>query len=99
MNAEKFELIRQFHREENGFGQNAMKNAKICAACGEVSSIQASFCSACGSQLPRESVFEQYKRHHAYCGHCDLVVGSETIFCPRCGRKIQEKGVDSNGTL
>ena len=91
MNEHLIEAIRLANMEENGFGPEVMKRVKVCECCGARSPIQGCYCTVCGNQLPAESVFEQYKKRHPYCEHCDLVVRPETRFCPQCGQEIKRE--------
>ena len=94
MTAEKYriarnETIRQANMERYGFGPNVMKNIRICSECGTSAAVSERKCRECGAKLPRETLFQQYRKRHKYCAHCDTVVAEDVQFCPECGTRIQ----------
>lgn len=89
MTAEKYEEIRQEAMEEFGFGPKVMQKIKVCAYCGAISPVENSFCGPCGKPLPKETVFQQYRKRHLYCADCDVVLPPGAAFCPKCGKKLQ----------
>ena len=83
------ETIRQESMAYYGFGPNIMKKIRICPECGLPSTASKKHCHTCGAQLPRETLFQQYKKRHRFCPHCDTVVAKSAQFCPECGMRIQ----------
>ena len=94
MTAEESRLIKQENmRQESmkryGFGPAAMRGIRICAECGMPSAALERKCRECGAKLPHENMFQQYRKRHRYCAHCDNVVADDVQFCPECGTRIQ----------
>ena len=85
----KLEYIRQENMERYGFGTNIMRNIRICPECGIPAAASERNCQECGSKLPRETLFQQYKKRHRSCPHCETVVTETAQFCPECGTRIQ----------
>ena len=83
------ETIRQANMERYGFGTNIMRNIRVCPECGMPSTAADKNCRTCGTRLPRETLFQQYKKRHRFCPHCDTVVAKSARFCPECGMRIQ----------
>ena len=86
---EKCEAIRLASMEQYGFGPNVMKRTKVCKNCGTIAYAAESICKVCGEKLPKETVFQQYKKRHLYCYRCDTVVPEKTLYCPQCGDKMR----------
>lgn len=91
MTAKQLEIIRQESMEIYGFGTTAMKKIKICRQCGTVSPITESFCTDCRLRLPKDSLFQDYRKRHKYCTACETVVSDIMQYCPQCGTKISVK--------
>ncbi|MBR4000169.1 MAG: zinc ribbon domain-containing protein [Clostridia bacterium] len=85
----KQESMRQESMKRYGFGPAAMKGIRICAECGMPSAASERKCGECGAKLPRENLFQQYKKRHRFCPRCDTVVADDVQFCPECGTRIQ----------
>ena len=85
------ETIRQLNMKRYGFGPGIMRNIRICPGCGLPSAVSETHCRTCGTGLPRETLFQQYKKRHKFCPHCDTVVAESALFCPECGMRIQPK--------
>ena len=83
------ETIRQANMERYGFGTNIMRNIRVCPECGMPSTAADKNCRTCGARLPRETLFQQYKKRHRFCPRCDTVVAKSAQFCPECGTRIQ----------
>ena len=83
------EHLRQTTMEHYGFGTNIMRHIRICPKCGMPSGAEEKNCGSCGTKLPRETLFQQYKKRHRFCSHCDTVVADDAQFCPECGARIQ----------
>lgn len=77
--------------EYYGFGPNVMRKTKTCSKCGQVVRSGSFFCPACGEKLPRETLFEHYKKRHICCPDCDTVLSLGSQYCPNCGRQIVKK--------
>lgn len=90
------EAIRQESLEQLGFGIPSMKKARICKSCGKVASVKQSYCNACGSKLPEETVYEQYRSMHRSCPTCDTVLIRSYGYCPQCGTKQSEQAMNMN---
>lgn len=87
---EMFEVFRIKNMEDLGFGPKAMKSIKVCKECGIVASSKNTICRNCGTELPNESVYHQYKKMHSYCFACDTVVPHNAHYCPQCGGKLEK---------
>lgn len=74
--------------EAYGFGPNVMKKTKVCRKCGQVARTGAILCRACLSILPRETLYDSYKRRHPCCT-CGTVLRDDVCYCPQCGRQIR----------
>ena len=83
------ETIRQSNMERYGFGPAAMQSIRICAECGMPAAALERKCRECGVKLPQETLFQQYKKRHRFCPHCDTVVARSALFCPECGMRIR----------
>jgi len=84
----ELEKLRQVTMERYGFGTNIMRNIRICAECGLPSAAKERNCRSCGGKLPRETLFQQYRKRHCFCFRCDTVVADNVRFCPECGTRI-----------
>ena len=82
------ETIRQASMERYGFGPGIMRNIRICTECGMPSPAAEKHCRTCGAKLPRETLFQQYKKRHRFCTRCETVVAKSAQFCPECGTRI-----------
>ena len=80
--------IRFRNLERFGFGPNVMKKLRVCSRCGQAVRSKAEACPGCGEWLPRETLFDRYKRRHKSCPDCDTVLTSDSRFCPHCGKQI-----------
>ena len=85
-----FEVFKLRNMEEHGFGPSIMKSIKVCKECGKVASSKNTICRNCGTELPNESVYHQYKKMHSYCSTCDTVVPHNAHYCPQCGGKLEK---------
>ena len=85
------ERIRQESMEHFGFGIPSMKKARICKGCGRVASAAQAYCKVCGSKLPEETVYEQYRAMHRSCPACGTVLTRSYGYCPQCGTKQTEQ--------
>ena len=77
--------------EDFGYGPNVMRKTKVCSKCGQVIKATASYCPDCGEQLPKETLFDRYKRQHACCPDCDTVLAADSLYCPNCGKPVLKK--------
>ena len=77
--------------EDFGYGPNVMRKTKVCSKCGQVIKATASYCPECGEQLPKETLFDRYKRQHKCCPECDTVLAPDSLYCPNCGKQILRK--------
>ena len=87
------EILRYRNMEDYGFGPNVMKKTKVCARCGKMVRANAKTCPDCGEKLPRETLFDRYKRQHKCCPDCDTVLTPDSLYCPNCGKQILRKAV------
>jgi RNA polymerase subunit RPABC4/transcription elongation factor Spt4 len=83
------ENMRQESMKQYGFGPAAMRNIRICAECGMPAEASERKCRECGAKLPRETLFQQYKKRHCFCSRCDTVVAGDAEFCPECGTRVR----------
>lgn len=90
------ERIRQESMEHFGFGIPSMKKARICNHCGKVASAKQAYCNSCGSKLPKETVYEQYRSMHRSCQNCGTVLTRSYGYCPQCGTKQSEQTMNIN---
>lgn len=74
--------------EQFGFGPNVMKKIKICPKCGQIAKKGSFFCRSCRAFLPRETLYDQYRRQHLCCADCGTVLTKDAKYCPRCGNQI-----------
>lgn len=81
------EYRRQLYLEQHGFGPAVMRSIRICSVCGLPSAADRPCCT-CGGALSAETLFQQYKKRHKFCRHCDIVVSDDAKYCPACGLKI-----------
>ena len=84
--------VRFRNLERFGFGPNVMKKLRVCQRCGRTVKSRADICPDCGERLPRETLFDRYKRKHLSCPDCDTVLTSDALYCPNCGRMVTKKG-------
>lgn len=87
------EILRYRNMEDYGFGPNVMKKTKVCVRCGRMVRANAKTCPDCGEKLPRETLFDRYKRQHKCCPDCDTVLTPDSLYCPNCGKQILRKAV------
>ena len=71
-----------------GFGTDVMKNIKICEKCSHPESSMKTFCTKCGSRLPKNNLYDFYKAQHKNCQKCGTVLNDSMDYCPRCGAKV-----------
>ena len=84
----KLEYLRQVTMERYGFGPNAMRRIRVCPECGCPSEADEANCLSCGVRMPKENLYDQYKKRHHFCSRCDTVVAEYMQFCPQCGTRI-----------
>lgn len=84
----QLEFVRQTNMAHYGFGTSVMKNIRICPECGLPSSAAEKNCRSCGGKLPKETLFQQYRKRHKCCSHCETVVAKHAQFCPECGTRL-----------
>lgn len=72
-----------------GFGPDAMRQIKVCDKCGAANDSFLHRCDECGAKLPRDTLFDLYKRNHPYCPICGTVAADHARFCPTCGAEIK----------
>lgn len=81
----RFKILENF-----GFGPNVMKKSKVCVRCGQLVKTRSAVCPECGEKLPRETLFDRYKKQHVCCPVCDTVLTPDSKYCSNCGKNIQE---------
>ncbi len=84
--------VRFKNLERFGFGPNVMKKLRVCPRCGHMVKSRADTCPDCGERLPRETLFDRYKRKHLSCPNCDTVLTADALYCPNCGNMVTKKG-------
>ena len=82
------EKSKNLQLEHYGFGPNVMKKTKVCTTCGQLASARSMICSRCGARLPFATLFDNYKRRHPHCPHCNTILASDTKYCPHCGQAV-----------
>ena len=70
-----------------GMGPTAMKKIKVCPKCGQTAKSTSLLCPACRRLLTRKTLFDEYKKMHFCCPHCDIPLTVDTQYCPHCGKK------------
>ena len=75
--------------EQYGFGPNVMKKTKVCPKCGQIAKKSSFFCRSCGAFLPRETLYDRYRRQHTCCVGCGTVLTKDAKYCPHCGLKTR----------
>ena len=84
--------VRFKNLERFGFGPNVMKKLRVCQRCGRTVKSRADTCPDCGERLPKETLFDRYKRKHSSCSHCDTILTADTLYCPNCGKLVIKEG-------
>lgn len=84
--------VRFRNLERFGFGPNVMKKLRVCPRCGQMVKSRADACPDCGERLPKETLFDCYKRKHSSCSHCDTILTADTLYCPNCGNLVNKEG-------
>ena len=82
----RFQTLERF-----GFGPNVMKMTRICPRCAQAVKTKADVCPECGERLPRETLFDRYKRQHRSCPDCDAILSRDCQYCPNCGKQLLQK--------
>lgn len=83
-NEVRLESMRQY-----GFGTEAMKELKVCGSCGAMCPAEKTHCSECHAKLPKDTLYQAYKRRHTSCPGCETIVPDTVHFCPQCGSRVQ----------
>lgn len=89
MTADVIESLRRSAMRQYGFGTEEMKRTKVCAFCGARLSAEVKTCTECGRKVPKQTLFDLYKEHHACCRFCDTVLTENAHYCPQCGRRAE----------
>ena len=84
--------VRFRNLERFGFGPNVMKKLRVCPRCGQTVKSRADTCPDCGERLPKETLFDRYKRKHLRCFDCDTVLTADALYCPNCGNLVIKEG-------
>lgn len=71
-----------------GMGPTAMKKIKVCPNCGHAAKNTSFMCPSCRRLLTRKTLFDEYKKMHFCCPHCDIPLTVDTQYCPHCGKKV-----------
>ena len=79
------EKLRYKEMADYGFGPLILKKTRVCTYCKSMIKGNAKSCPDCGEKLPKETLFDRYKKHHACCPHCDTVLSADSRYCPNCG--------------
>lgn len=72
-----------------GFGPDNMCRIKVCSLCGTPCKASQKRCHECGAGLPKETLYEAYKKRIRFCSQCDAIVSVQTAYCPKCGKKLK----------
>ena len=89
--AKALRTVRSTAMKQLGFGPEVMKQTKVCPICGTTADADELECFRCGADLPRETLFDLYKKNHLFCTYCETVPPDSARFCPRCGRPLHKK--------
>ena len=71
-----------------GMGPIAMKKIKVCPNCGQTAKSTFFLCPSCRRLLTRKTLFDEYRKMHFCCPHCDIPLTVDTQYCPHCGKKV-----------
>lgn len=71
-----------------GMGPTVMKKIKVCPNCGHAAKSTSLLCPSCRRLLTRKTLFDEYKKMHFCCPHCDIPLTVDTQYCPHCGKKV-----------
>ena len=74
--------------ENYGFGNEVMKQVKVCSSCGSIEPVGRYVCSKCRSRLPAKSLFQLHQSRNRLCALCDTIIAPYMEFCPHCGKKL-----------
>ena len=83
------EKLRYQNMAAFGFGPLVMMRTRVCANCARMVEGRGRNCPGCGEKLPRETLFDRYKRRHISCPDCGTVLAADSRYCPHCGVYIQ----------
>ena len=73
--------------ENYGFGNEIMKQIKVCAVCGSIEPSNGYVCSKCHEKLPEKNLFEVHQAKNHLCPVCNTILKPYMAFCPHCGKK------------
>ena len=82
------EKVKYKNMADFGFGPIVMKKTKVCKNCGHMVKGRFTNCPECGEKLPKETLFDRYKKQHLNCPECDTVLASDSLYCPNCGKPV-----------
>ncbi len=85
------EKVRYKNMADFGFGPIVMKKTRVCKNCGHMVEGRSANCPECGEKLPKETLFDHYKKKHRSCSACDTVLTADWQYCPKCGKQILQK--------
>ena len=71
-----------------GMGPAAMKKIKVCPNCAQTAKSTSFLCPSCRRLLTRKTLFDEYRKMHFCCPHCDIPLTVDTQYCPHCGKKV-----------
>ena len=80
-----------------GFGTTAMKHFTVCERCKSLESARHTVCEKCGAKLPKNTLYDLYRKRHDTCERCGVVLSNLMDFCPRCGQRKKKIQVTVNG--
>ena len=89
--AKELRSLRSDAMRQLGFGPEIMKQTKVCPGCGATAGAEEAECICCGGALPKETLFDLYKRQHQYCTACGTVVSGASAYCPECGVQLKRQ--------
>ena len=92
MKHEDSDAIRLKDLTHYGFGTESMKQIKVCGECGARADAGQEFCRECGAPLPKETLYDVYRRKNRVCRLCGSVVFKSALYCPKCGARLEAKG-------
>ena len=74
--------------ENYGFGNEVMKQTKVCFSCGSIEPAGRYICSKCRERLPAKNLFQLHQAQKTLCSVCDTIIAPYMEFCPHCGKKL-----------
>lgn len=74
---------------------NELKGIIICPRCGFESSLDSTFCAACGLKLPKRISSASSLIQERHCPQCGILANPGQRFCIQCGAKLEDENAFS----